>query len=203
MCKKFISYPIVLTGFFRTSLLVFFSTICSPLPRIVQILAVILLLNSSVAAAGDEHEQHFRQARSPKITRIQIQKLMTDPVVEVREALARNRKLKPVDLIRLASDPNERVRIAVATNLSTDNQTFLLLAKDRNESVRSVVARFEYVPAEVLAALAMDRSANIRLEVARNLNTLPPTLKQLLNDPDPEVKAIAGQALQRLENEGI
>ncbi|MBN4080472.1 hypothetical protein JYT31_02295, partial [Beggiatoa alba] len=66
---------------------------------------------------------------------------------------------------------------------------------------KSVVARFEYIPAEVLVVLANDPSAEIRLEVARNLNTLLATLDYLLNDPDPDVRAIAFQAQQRLKNE--
>jgi len=157
--------------------------------------------SSNELSLENKKEQRFRLARSPKIKPYQIKKLFSDPSIQVREALGRNRKLKSFDLFKLASDPSDTVRIAVATNLSTDTRTFLLLATDRSQSVKSVVARFEYVPAEALVILAKDFSAEIRLEVAKNLNTLEVTLNTLLNDSDPDVQAIASQALQRLKSE--
>lgn len=167
-------------------------------------LLVLSFLFSSLAVAEEfVFDESFRMARSNKIQAEQIEFLLKSPSVDVREALAQNRRVKSNSLFKLASDSSERVRIAVATNLSTDTKTHNKLAQDKALAVRSVVARFEYVPTEALALLANDISAEIRLEVARNLNTLEPTLNKLLLDDDPDVKAVAEQALQRLKDEKL
>ena len=165
----------------------------------------ILLLASGHCVSNEIEEslnnEHYRQAGHPATTPAMFDELSRDEDASIRKRVASNRKTPKNILLRLANDRDQGVKIALATNLSAPDSVYLLLSRDAMLAVRSVVARFEYVPVLALEILSKDKDVDIRLEVARNLNSTKALLLELTLDVDSHVKAIAEQALQRLQDE--
>jgi hypothetical protein len=182
------------------------SLIFSSIAKHKIIIGLLLLFPLTVIYANEDENNHikaerYRQAGHPATTPAMFNDLSLDKDVDIRKRVASNRKTPKNILKRLAHDSDQAVKISLATNLSAADEVFLILARDSMQAVRSVVARFEYVPVAALEILAIDKNVDIRLEVARNLNANKVILIQLTHDVDNSVRAIAEQALQRLNND--
>lgn len=120
---------------------------------------------------------------------------LTDPAVSVRASLAEN---TPHDaLIDALMQDAPRVRGALTVNPKFTGERLEALSRDTSADVRAAVARCGHAPLEMLSRLAEDRSVRVRLALLQWRLAVPTSvLRQLLDDPDAEVRGSAAERLR-------
>ena len=143
------------------------------------------------AASSDKILLRRKAATNPKLSQVQLEKLLRDCEAQVRAAVLRHMGTKNIQLI---NEPARRVRRELARKSGLDEQLIKTLSVDEDNWVRRWVARNPVTPEAVLRKLALDPEAEVRRGVARN-PLLPEDLRRLFT-VDPEAWVRAGIAIR-------
>lgn len=106
-----------------------------------------------------------------------------------------------VTLTRLSKDPSVKVRRAVVLHKDASESLMLEMAKDERPEVTSALAtRYNQYPS-VMHELAKNRNDYVRERVASSMFTSKETLKMLIHDSSPNVRAAAVASYTSMEHE--
>lgn len=143
--------------------------------------------------AGDVSRNVRRMvARRPHTPPGTLQALAADPDHATREAVATNARTPPGILISLLSDGHFDVRWAATTNPAVDLRVQQAICAAPYQDIRLTLAQQPHLPAEIVALLANDPAWPVREAVAEHSDD-PAVLPILLNDPHPDVRAMAAK----------
>lgn len=126
----------------------------------------------------------------------------------IREALARNSSTPAALLVILSQDEDVFVRVNALENRSMPEEVLQRLVAQGTDAIRAAIAGNRALPRALWERLASDRSERVRWALASNQVVRGEILERLANDPDPFVRQVAQERLQRLarsdlENGGI